>query len=173
MKIKTTFTLLFFIAFTTLSVKAQTNWFRQRLNEQIAVHFPSTPEILGTGNNIVYRYIDKDIIIYSANIIDFKAAAHLDSAKLALMKDTQQFADALKGGMSRTAKNYEFGDVSLSKWEGCTTYNIIGKNVEKKTKIYILIILIGSKGYSLSCIVPDIASSKRKNDFFSNVERSH
>lgn len=173
MSIKSTFTLLFFIAFTATAVEAQTNWVKQPLDERMAIKFPATPNKLTRGASIAYKYTDKDSLIYSAATVDFEAIAQLDSAKLATMKDKPEFAEGIKAGLTKTAKNYEWGNVILGKWKGYSSYSVAGVNAIKKTKIYFLIVLLGSKGYYLSCVVPDAASSKSKDDYFSTIELIH
>ncbi len=173
MGIKKSSALLLLIVFNSIMVRAQTNWIKQQLDNRVAVKFPVAPKMITQGGNIVYKGTDKDSVIYSASTIDFDVVAHLDSAKLAPMKDTQQFADGLKTGMSSSAKAYEFGDVIMGKWNGYSSYNITGKNVAKHTKIFVLIILVGSKGYYLSSLVPDGLSPKCKDDYFSMVELVH
>jgi hypothetical protein len=173
MSIKKTLVLLFFIVFAATALKAQTDWVKQPLDKRVAIKFPAAPKIITQGGNKVYRETDKDSIIYSASTIDFAVVANLDSAKLAPMKDTQQFADGLKAGMSRTAPGYVFSDVAVGKWNGYSSYRVTGVNATKKSKVYVFIILIGSKGYYLSCAVPDGVSPQNKDDYFAAAELLH
>lgn len=173
MSIKKAFTLLFFIIFTAISVKAQTGWVKQQLDDRVAVKFPATPKMSVKASNTAYRDTDRNNLIYSAGVVDFMVVAHLDSASLAAMKDSQQFADGIKKGLTGTTKSYELGDVILGTWKDHTSYSITGTSAEKKTKIYMLIIIIGSKGYFFSTVVPDAASPKNKDDYFASIELSH
>jgi hypothetical protein len=170
MTITKTFTILFFIAITAISVKAQTTWVKQQLDGRVAVKFPAAPKMSARGPIVMYRDTDKNNLIYAAAVVDYMVIAQLDSAKLAVMKDTQQFADGIKNGMATTAKSYEFGDVTLGKWKGYSTYSIAGTSATNKAKMYFMIILIGSKGYNLSCVVPDGVSPQSKDDFFGMAE---
>ena len=173
MKINKIATLVFFITFIAMSAIAQTNGVKQQLDDRVSVKFPSTPKILTPGGNTTYAVMDKDSVTYTAMVIDFATVAHLDSAQLAPLKDTQEFADGLKNGIARTAKSFEFGDANIGKWKGYTSYDITGTNAAKKSKIYFQLVIIGSKAYSLACIVPDAVPTKRKDDFFATAELSH
>ncbi len=170
---KLTFTLLLFITFIVVSVKAQTNWVKQPLDARITVKFPSTPKMSNSGGNVVYRDTDKAGVIYGAVMIDYVAVAHIDSAKLAVVKDTQKFADGLRYGVLQNARGYEFGNITMGKWNGYTSYSITGVNATTQTKKYYQMIFIGSKDYTVSCILPDAATSKSKDDYFAMIELSH
>ena len=168
---KTYYILLFVLLFST-AAKAQSGWVTKKLDEKLSVKFPVEPQ-KATRNGIdSYTSKGKDSVGYNAAVIDYKVVAHLDSATLAPMKDTQQFADQMKMGMASQKPNYTFGDVTISKWKSYTTYSFSGTENTNKSKLSVQMILIGSKMYALSCLVPANLSIKNNEVFLNSVEIS-
>ncbi|SDE04550.1 hypothetical protein SAMN05216464_103447 [Mucilaginibacter pineti] len=162
---KTYYLLLFALMLSAATSKAQTSWITKNLDEKISVKFPSEPEKTTKNGIDIYTLRAKDSIGYSANVIDYNVVVHLDSAALAPVKDTQQFADQMKMGIASKKTNYTFGDIIIGKWNTYTTYNISATDNNNKNTLLMRMILIGSKMYSLSCRVPPNMVTKN-NDVF-------
>ncbi|GAA4315256.1 hypothetical protein GCM10023149_11780 [Mucilaginibacter gynuensis] len=165
---KKVFSLFIVVVLAVTAVNAQTAWVTQKIDDKVSVKFPSAPKV----ENGVYRLKDKDSVGYALNIVDFQAVANLDSAALAPMKDTEEFAGQLKAGLEQSLQGIVLSDITIGKWKGYTTYSLTGNNAAKKTKLYLQMILIGSKMYSMSSAVPDAAPAaglKNKDLYFTSA----
>ncbi len=161
--------LFLFVAFFTTITQAQISWITKQLDKNISVKFPGTPKETTKNNVETYLYKDNDSTTYIVGILDYKIIANLDSASLEPIKDQQQFADGIRQGMVSQKTNYTFGDITIGKWETYTTYSISGFENTQKKKISMRMILIGSKMYSLSCVVPAGLPDKNKDTFLNSA----
>ena len=167
---KKTYYLLLFVLFVSVAAKAQSGWVTQKMDDKFSVKFPSEPK-LKTNNGInIYTYKGKDSIAYIANLVDFKVVANLDSATINAMKDSPMFIDQIKSGMVGSMPNFTLGDPVIGKWKAYTTYTIEGTGNTKKDKILIYMILIGTKMYTLSCLIPPNLATKNNEVFFNSVQ---
>ena len=169
---KTYYLLLFVLMLSAATTKAQTGWITKKLDEKISVKFPSEPEKTTKNGVDIYTVRAKDSIGYSANVIDYNVIVHLDSAALAPVKDTQQFADQMKMGIASKKTNYTFGDIVIGKWNTYTTYNLSASDKVNKNTLLMRMVLIGSKMYSVSCRVPANLVTKNNEVFLGSVELS-
>ncbi|MBB2148577.1 hypothetical protein [Pedobacter gandavensis] len=171
---KTSFFLLLVLTMLvgTAQIYAQASWVTKKIDNRLSVKFPGEPQ--KTIRNGVDSYIFKgnDSISYSSTLIDYKVLAHLDSATLAPIKDSQGFVDRMKEGIVAQKANYTFGDIIIGTWKNYTTYNITGADNTNKKKLLIHMILIGSKMYMLSYLVPDGLVTKNNEMFFGSAELS-
>nr|WP_067057948.1 hypothetical protein [Mucilaginibacter sp. L294] len=167
---KKAYTLLLFVLMLSAAANAQTTWVTKNLDEKISVKFPAEP-LKETRNGIdVYTLRQADSMAYSSNVIDYKVAVHLDSAALAPMKDDQRFADQMRAGVASKKNNYTFGDIVIGKWKTYTSYSFSGVENATKATLYMQMILIGSKMYSLSCRVPANLVAPNKELFLGSAE---
>ncbi|WP_295652622.1 hypothetical protein [uncultured Mucilaginibacter sp.] len=118
----------------------------------------------------IYTAMGKDSVVYSVSVVDLDAIAHLDSATLASIKDSHEFADQMKMGMASKMPNYTLGDVTISKWKTYTSYTVTGTGNSNKSTVSMQMILIGSKMYSLSCMVPATVATKNNEVFLGSLE---
>lgn len=163
-------TLLLLVLLFSVTAYAQTGWITKPLDNKASVKFPSEPQ-KATRNGIdTYTFKAKDSVTYTAALIDYKIVANLDSAALAPMKDSQQFADQMKMGMASKRSNYTFGEVTIGEWKGNTTYNLSATENTRKDTLLMRMILIGSKMYALSCLVPAGTDPKNGEAFLGSVE---
>jgi hypothetical protein len=173
LNVKKTFYLLLLLVATlaaTNPTSAQTSWLTKKIDDRLSVKFPGEPQ--KTTKNGVDSYIFKgsDSISYSSAFIDFKVVAHADSAALAPIKDTQRFADQLKAGIAGQKANYAFGDIVIGTWKNYTTYILTGSDNADKKKLSLHMILIGSKMYTLTSLVPDGIVTENDKLFFGSAE---
>lgn len=167
---KKTYYMLLLVLLFSVAAKAQSGWVIKKLDEKLSVKFPAEPQ-KATRNGIdSYTSKGKDSIGYNAAVIDYKVVAHLDSANLASMKDNQQFADQIKVGVASQKPNYTFGDVTIGKWKNYNTYNFSGIENTNKSKLSLQMILIGSKMYAFSCLVPANLTTKNNEVFLNSAE---
>ena len=167
---KRTIYLLLFVLTLSAAAQAQTNWVTKNLDENLSVKLPALPEKTGTAGIDIYSLKATDGVIYSVSVIDFNVIAHLDSATIATMKDSQAFADQMKMGMAAKMPNYTLGDVTMGKWKSYTSYTVLGSSNADKGKLSIYMILIGSKMYTLSCVVPAALTTKNNEVFLGSPE---
>jgi len=162
--------LLLFVLLLSAAAKAQTNWVTKNLDEKMSVKFPAEPQKTTTNGVAVYTVKGNDSVGYSAAVIDYNIVAHLDSTTLAPMKDSQEFADQIGMGMASKRPNYTFGGVTIGKWKTYTAYSISATENTNKSTLSVQMILIGSKIYSFSCLVPANLVTKNNEVFFGSVE---
>jgi hypothetical protein len=162
---KKTYYLLLFVLMSA-SVKAQTGWITQNLDEKLSIKFPAQPQKTTKNGFVIYTLREPDSMAYSVAMLDYKVVLHLDSAALAPMKDNQQFADQLRAGIASNKTNYTFGDITIGKWNTYATYSMSASENINKNTLLIQMILIGSKMYSLSCRIPANMTTKNNEVFF-------
>lgn len=144
--------LLLFLAFFT---KAQNNWVKLNLDEKVYVNLPAMPEKKVGNGSISYTLKTKDSIVLSVAILDYKIIANLDSTRLATIKDNPDFANQLKQGLITQRPSYTFGNMMIGKWKTFSKFDINGVRKRDQGKLKMEMILIGSKLYGLSYILPD------------------
>lgn len=164
---KKTFSLVIALLLTITIVKAQEGWVSHKADDRISVKFPNEPreEIAGT-----YTAHDKDSLSYILTVVDFVAVANIDSTALAPMKETPEFAAQLKQGINASLPNVTLEDFKIGAWKGHTSYTTSGVNGTQKLKLYMFMVLVGNKLYSLTSVVPDSATTKGRDDFFASLE---
>ncbi len=145
---------------------AQIAWVNHRADNRVLVRFPTEPQEINPGT---YAAHDKDSVAYFLTVIDFVAVANIDSAGLVLLKDTRGFAAQFKEGIISGLPGILLNDFTISKWRGYNSYTTAGVSTDKKTKMYMFMVLIGHKMYSLLAVVPDGASLKGRDDFFASL----
>lgn len=167
---KKNYYLLLLILVLSASANGQTQWEDTKLDEKLLVKFPSTPDKKTANGSVRFVAKTKDSVTFTATVIDYQIIAKIDSASLAAMKDTPSFAEQLKAGISAQRKDYVLGDVEVSKWKTYTTYQILGTKSNDNKKLYLKMIIIGSKMYGLSCLVPDQLVTKDNEVFLNSLE---
>jgi hypothetical protein len=171
MQMKKTYYVLLLVLLASVSAKAQTGWVTQNVDEKISIKFPvETKKTTAANGSNVYTVKGQDSIGYSATMTDLNVTVHIDSAALAPLKDTQEFADQMMAGMASKKANYAFGAVTLGKWKNNTTYSITGTETTKKSTLFVQMMLIGSKMYIFSCSIPPNLTTKNNEIFFSTIE---
>lgn len=148
--------------------RAQTaNWVNYKIDEKLSCKLPQQPTSL--EEHSVYIK-DKDTTVYVVAIVDFaKIAPTLDSAQLATMAPTPEFANQFKTGMLGQMPGSTLSDVAIGKWKGYTSYSMDGGNTTNKQRLYAFMVLIGTKMYSLMVITPDTHNADAKNNFFASL----
>ena len=167
---KKTYYLILLVLILSSAAKAQTDWVTKNIDEKLSIKFPAEPETVTRNGINSYLVKGKDSIAYSTTLVDFKVVAHLDSATLAPVKDKQEFADGMMAGMAKKKTNYTFGAVTIGKWKTYTTYSVSASENANKSTLWLKMILIGSKMYTLSCRVPANTVTKNNEVFLDSVE---
>jgi hypothetical protein len=167
---KKTYYLLLFVLLASFTVNAQTGWVTKNIDDKLSIKFPVEPKKATKNGFDSYVAKGNDSVAYSSTVLDLKVVANLDSATLAPVKDSQEFADQMKMGMVSTKTNYTIGDITIGKWKNYTTYSVSGTENATKSTLYIRMILIGSKMYTLSCMLPANLSTKNNETFFGSVD---
>lgn len=162
--------LLLLLVLSVVFTNAQTAWITKKLDGKISVKFPEEPTKTTKTASESYVFKGKDSIQYSATVLDYKILANLDSATLAPLKDSQQFADQMMAGMASQKPNYTFGEAKIGKWKTYTNYTFSGVDNTTKKQLSVQMILIGSKMYALTCLVPDKIVTKNDGLFLNSAE---
>ena len=162
--------LVFAILFMfSIKATAQEKWVSKKLDEKLSVRFPSEPEKITKNGNESFITKEKDSVTYGAGLIDMNVIAKMDSATLAPMKENPIFAEKLVAGIALQKPNYKFGAVKIGSWNSLTTYNVSGFEETTKNTIYLQIIFIESKLYTLACRIPANLTTKKKELFFNSA----
>jgi len=160
-------TLLTLVILSAGVARAQSNWVNYKIDDKLSVKFPHQPAVL--EEHSVYAK-DGDSTLYMVASIDFaKIPQKLDSAQLAAVAPTMEFANEFKGGMLSQMPGSTLGDVTIGKWNGYTSYTMDGGNAANKQKLYTFMVLIGTKIYSLMAIMPENYSTSGKSSFFGSL----
>ena len=157
-------------SFAAQKATAQTSWFKQNLDSKIAVKFPSKPEVQDAGPAKIYRLLtEADSTAFTANVSDFESMG-LDSATLSSMSGTEEFANQFKGGFAGQIPGLKISKLDIVKWKDFTSYDIEGAVEEKKLKIFVKCVFIGSKMYTLFCATSPKSDIKNKDTFIDSIE---
>lgn len=165
-KLQLLFVVLLMFAITA---NAQQKWITKKIDEKLSVNFPSEPEKVTKNGNDSFIIKEKDSVTYAAGMIDMYTVAKMDSATLAPLKENPMFAEKLVAGIASQKPTYKFGKVKIGSWNGLTTYDITGFEETTKNTIYLQIIFIGSRLYTLACRIPADLSTKKKELFFNSA----
>jgi len=147
-------------------VYGQNGWITHKMDDRVSVKLPGKPTWIQAGTDSLK---DKDGLIYFAILVDFVKIDDIDSATFAKYLPTQEMATSLKTGMLSKIANSNFGDVKIDRWMGHYRYTAEGENAEMKLKFYTYMVIIGTKMYGLTVVVPDGKSPKGKDDFFASL----
>lgn len=161
--------LLLFILLQTAFAFSQSVWVIQKIDERLAVQFPDNPTKTTKKGSESYLSKGKDSGQYSAVVLDYKILANLDSATLSRIRNTQQFADQIRGGMAAQKTNYTFEVAKIGTWNTFTTYSFNAVEHTSKARLAVRMILIGSKMYALSCLLPDQLVTANEQRFFDSI----
>ncbi len=146
---------------------AQSTWMNYKIDSRLSAKVPNEPKPV--DENTVMAS-DNDGCAYLITIADFQQLAGLDSAKLAPLAATPEFAGALKTGILSKMPGYTMSDVKVGNWNGYVCYNVDGGNDTQKVKIYTFMVIVGSKLYNLSAVVPAALAFTGKDDFFASLK---
>lgn len=164
------FFLVAVFAMAAQKVNAQSGWVKQNLDSKIAVKFPSKPELQENGPAKVYRLLtEPDSTAFTANVTDFESLG-LDSATLSSLSGTEEFADQFKGGFAGQLPGLKISKLDIIKWKDFTAYDIEGAVEEKKLKIFVKCVFIGSRMYTLFCATSPKSDMKNKDTFIDSIE---
>ena len=167
---KKTYYLMLCLLILSAAGKAQNNWITKKLDNKLTVKFPVEPETVTKNGIDSYLAKGNDSVKYSTTLVDYKLIARLDSAALAPVKDAKPFADQLRMGIVSAKTNYTFGTITIGKWDTYTTYNLTATENTTKGTLLMRMILIGSKMYTLSCLIPANIVTQNNQVFFNSVE---
>jgi hypothetical protein len=163
---KRIFTLVIAAMLMVTIAQAQDNWVTQKVDARISIKFPGEPKQLSVGN---FSFTDRDNVGYGISVVDFVVQLGVDSLRLAKDKTSPDFLNYMKETISESLHDGTIEDFKISTWKGFTSYsNIITGNI-KKAKMYLFMVLIGNKMYSVTAIIPNSTSTKPRDDFFASL----
>ena len=150
---------------TITFANAQTNWVNHTGDNRISVKFPAEPKEVIEGTFAAHG---KDSVVYVFTIVDFVKVANIDSTALAPIKNSTEFTDQLKVGMSQSLPDVTFPEFKIGTWRGFTSYSSVGVDSKKK-KYNVFMVLIGNKMYSFSTISDDGVSMAGRDAFVNSI----
>jgi hypothetical protein len=166
---KNIYLILISLFITATAASAQDSWVTHKGDNRISLKFPVEPKELTPGSFIA---VSKDSSVFIFTIVDFQVVANLDSAALAPMKTSPEFAEQLKTGLNQSLPDVAFPDFVIGSWKGFTSYTSTGVDTKKK-KYDMFMFIIGSKLYSVSTVSNDGVSNQGHNDFVNSLVLSN
>jgi len=162
---KKIFILLAAVFFTAAIVKAQAGWVTHKGDNRISLKFPKEPKELTPGS---FSASDNDSVAYIFTIVDFEKVAGIDSATLAPIKTTPEFAASMKTGMQQSLPDVTLPDFTIGTWKGFTCYKSTGYDSKKK-RYDIFMFIIGNNLYSVSTVASPGVSSSGHEAFVNSI----
>jgi len=148
-------------------VKAQEDWFTQKLSEKISISFPKKPV---KASQTSYGVKDSTGVIFAATISDIAKAINFDKSTFDSVVVEQDFANDFLEGFKPSMPKYTFGNVKISTLIGEPTYQFEGRDAINKSTVYFVAVFIDGIGYNFTCILPDGKSVLDKNLFFKGIK---
>jgi len=148
-------------------VHAQTGWITYNIDAKLSIQVPAQPT---KADQYSVMSISSDSTIYIITKVDMTVAAGLDSAALAGLAPTEQFATEMRGGMQEKLQGYTLGDIKPGKWNGYYSFSIDADNPTTKLRSSIFMIIIGSYLYSFSVVLREDRDPKLKDLFFNSLK---
>jgi len=146
---------------------AQSAWIDYQIDTKLSIKVPVQPK---KADQYSVMSISSDSTIYIITKVDMKIAAGLDSAALAGLAPTDQFATEMRGGMQEKLQGYTLGDIKPSKWNGYYSFSIDADNPTTKLRSSIFMIIMGSYLYSFSVVLREDRDPKAKDTFFNSLK---
>jgi hypothetical protein len=147
-------------------VHAQQSWITYKGDNRVSVKFPFTPKDIGPGS--VATVEPDSSVAYIFTIVDFAKVANLDSAALAPIKATTEFASQLKVGIKEHLQGVNLSDFTISDYKGFTSYKTSGSDAKKK-RFDIFMFIIGTNLYSLSTVTAYGALYNKRDTYFDSI----
>jgi hypothetical protein len=166
---KRIFMLIVATVFAVTFANAQSGWVDHKGDNRISVKFPSEPKAVDTYS---FLAMGKDSTAYIFTIVDLVQVSGLDSAALAPMKTTPEFADQIKAGLAQSLSGVDLSDVAIGTWKGFTSYTLTGKDAKLK-KYNIFMFIISAKLYSFSTVALNGASTEGHDIFLNSIVLSN
>lgn len=154
------------IIFTVNISYAQTGWVDYKVDNRVSAKLPTAPQTLMEGTVMA---LTPDSTVCIVTKVDFKAAANLDSAAIAPMLGTEEFAKGLRTGMLGQMTGFTLSEAKTGKLQGQYTYSLDGANEAQKLKSYTLMVVIGQYMYSFTALVKDGRDVKHRDELFASI----
>ncbi|MGZ3764913.1 MAG: hypothetical protein ACXVA2_09625 [Mucilaginibacter sp.] len=158
--------ILFALVFIVNLAHAQKDWVTYKIDNIVSVKFPGEPKESAKGS---FTFTANDNTEYGISIEDFVAQLGIDSTRLAEDKNTPEFLSFMKEKIGSRLHDATIEDFEVDTWKGFTSYTNVVTGISKRVKMYIFMVLIGNKMYSLVAIIPDGVNTKVRDDFFSSL----
>jgi hypothetical protein len=152
---------------TSAIVNAQQPWVTHKVDNKVSIQFPTTPKEFIPGS---FMSVEPDSsVAYVFTLVDFAKVANLDSAALAPVKATPEFAAQLKTGMIQSLPDVNLSDFVIGDFKGYTSYSTSGFDSKKK-RYDMFMFIIGTNFYSLSIVTAYGASLENRDKFFASIQ---
>lgn len=147
-------------------VHAQQPWVTHNVDSKVSVKFPSTPREFIPGSFMAVA--PDSSVVYIFTVVDFAKVANLDSAALAPVKATPEFAAQLKSGMKQSLPEVDLSDFLIGNFKGFTSYTTSGFDPKKK-RYDMFMFIIGTNFYSLSVVTYYGTLLASRDKFFASI----
>jgi hypothetical protein len=158
--------LIFTILFAGTIVQAQDSWVSQKIDNRVSIKFPSQPTDDGAGSFVAVA--PDSSVAYIFTLVDFAKIANLDSAGLAPIKATPEFAAQLKKGFKQSMPSVDLADLTIGTYKGFTSYSTSGFDAKKK-RYDMFMFIIGTNFYSLTTVTVYGALLESRDKFFASI----
>lgn len=145
---------------------AQTGWIDYKVDNRVSAKLPTAPQTLMEGT---VMSLTPDSTICIVTKVDFKTVANLDSAALAPLLGTEEFASSLRTGMLSQMTGFTLSETKTGKLQGQYTFSIEGTSEAQKLKSYTLMVVIGQYMYSFTAMVKDGRDAGHKDELFASI----
>jgi hypothetical protein len=162
---KKLFTLITFVLLTTFIAQAQDGWITYKADNHISIKFPKQPAELIPGT---MGAVGVDSVGYGITVIDLNKMANVDSATVATIKESPEFADQLRMGIEQGAGNLQLQPFKMGTWQGLTSYTSSGIDADHK-QFKMLMVIYGTKIYNFFTIVPQKAKAEAGEAFLNSA----
>jgi hypothetical protein len=146
---------------------AQTGWVDYKIDNRVSAKLPTAPQTLVEGS---VMSLTPDSTVCIVTKVDFKASANLDSATLAPLLGTEEFAAGLRTGMLQQMNGFTLSEAKTGKLHGQYTYSLDGVSESQKLKSYTLMVVMGQYLYSFTALVKDGRDTTHRDEFFSSIQ---
>ncbi|MES2109611.1 MAG: hypothetical protein V4577_12715 [Bacteroidota bacterium] len=146
---------------------AQAGWVDYKVDTRVSAKLPTAPQTLMEGT-VMSLTPDSTVCIITK--VDFKASANLDSAALAPLLGTEEFATGLRTGMLQQMAGFTLSETKTGKLHGQYSYSLDGVNEGQKLKSYTLMVVIGQYLYSFTALVKDGRDTKHRDELFASIQ---
>lgn len=150
----------------SVQLKAQEGWIKQKIDQKVTVGFPVQPRQL---NEASVGIRDKDDVTFIVTKLDLASLTKVTVEKFHQDVVTQDYADEFLEGMAPTMPKFKFSPIKIVKLKGLSCYQVVGRDEESKSTIFMNIYFLNGISYSLASIQPDGKPDKNRSIFLTNL----
>lgn len=155
------------LLFTAIAGFSQKNWIKQKITSRLTVSFPAAPTKTASTT---FALKDTTNTIFTTTYSFIAQNLKIDEKAFAKLVITPEFSEDFLNSLQATLPGYNLSAIDVKQSKNHVSYFTEGKNEEEHKSIFMHILFVDGIYYSLSCIVPDGASTQNKNYFLSSFQ---